>query len=329
MKTIRVDFVGFWPGFKKEDNFIYNKLKLIYNIQIVEKPDYIFCSCFSNEYLKYDCIRIFYTGENISPDFNAYDYAIGYDYLQFEDRYVRLPNYFITDAYAADMVRMQKKHLENENILDIKEEFCSFVVSKGTGYVDSRREEFFKLLCRYKKVNSGGRFLNNIGLPEGVSDKFLFQNKHKFAIAFENVSHNGYTTEKIVQAFAAKTVPIYWGDPKISEVFNTAAFIDCCQYQDFDAVISFIRQIDQNDKLYMQMLNTPALLKQDCVIQKEKEFEVFLYHIFDQEYEHAYRRDRTGYGRMHCDNIKKVEKIRQSKLYRFLEKKDVIFSKSW
>lgn len=324
MKTIKIDFVGFWPEFNKQDNFIYNKLKCKYNVQISENPDYVISSCFSSEYLKYDCIRIFYTGENISPDFNVFDYAIGYDYLQFEDRYMRLPNYFITDTYADDMVRMQEKHLYNENILDTKEEFCSFVVSKGEGYVDPRREEFFKLLCRYKKVNSGGRFLNNIGLPEGVSDKFSFQKKHKFAIAFENVSHNGYTTEKIVQAFAAKTVPIYWGDPKISEVFNKAAFIDCSQYKDFDTVISFIRKLDQDDKLYLKMLNTPALLKEGYVIQKEKEFEAFLYHIFDQEYEHAYRRDRTGYGRMHCDNMKKTEKMRQSKLYRFLEKKNVI-----
>lgn len=316
MKTIKVNFVGFWPGFNKQDNFIYNKLKIKYNIQISKKPDYIISSCFSNEYLNYDCIRIFYTGEDMSPDFNAFDYAIGYDYLQFEDRYMRMPNYFITDTYADDVKRMQEKHLNNEAILDSKSEFCSFVVSKGTGYVDRSREVFFNQLNGYKKVNSGGRFLNNIGVPEGVPDKLAFQKKHKFSIAFENVMHNGYTTEKIVQAFAAKTVPIYWGDPRISEVFNAKAFIDCSQYSSFDEVVSFVKMLDQDDDRYLQMLNTPALAQKDSIEQKEEEFNAFLYHIFDQNYEDAYRRDRIGYGKMHCDKLRMAEKIGQSRMYK-------------
>lgn len=320
MKTIRINFIGFWPGFQKENNFIYNKLKTRYNIEITEKPDYVFSSCFSQEYLKYDCVRIFYTGENLSPDFNAFDYAIGYDYLQFEDRYIRLPNFFIMETYADDVQRMQKKHLDNENILDGKEEFCSFVVSKGSGYVASQREDFFHKLCDYKRVNSGGKFLNNVNIPEGVSDKLSFQRKHKFAIAFENVSHNGYTTEKIVQAFAAKTIPIYWGDPKISEVFNPNAFIDCNKFADFDDAISFIKQLDQDDFRYMQKLNTPALLDSNYIDQMEKGFESFLYNIFDQEYIDAFRRDQVGYGKMHCDKMKKTEDITNSKVYRLLQK---------
>jgi len=33
-------------------------------------------------------------------------------------------------------------------------------------------------------------------------------------------------TEKIVEAFAANCIPIYWGDPSISKVFNSKAFIN-------------------------------------------------------------------------------------------------------
>ena len=50
--------------------------------------------------------------------------------------------------------------------------------------------------------------MNNIG--GAVSDKFAFQQKHKFSIAFENTSYCGYCTEKIVEAFVAGTIPIYW-----------------------------------------------------------------------------------------------------------------------
>lgn len=35
---------------------------------------------------KYDCIKIFFTGEEQSPDFNIADYAVGYDDIRFGDR---------------------------------------------------------------------------------------------------------------------------------------------------------------------------------------------------------------------------------------------------
>ena len=63
-----------------------------------EDPDYIIYSGFGNDHLKYDCIRIFFTGECITPDFNECDYAIGFDRLTFGDRYARIPLYNILQS---------------------------------------------------------------------------------------------------------------------------------------------------------------------------------------------------------------------------------------
>lgn len=329
MKTININFVGFWPEFDKKNNFIYNKLKMRYDVKIVDNPDYLFSSCFSNEYLNYDCIKIFYTGENLSPDFNCFDYAIGYDYLEFEDRYFRLPNFFIEESYKTDVEEMQKKHLNNVRVLESKKKFCSFVVSKGNGYVAKEREIFFRELCKYKKVNSGGRFLNNIGQPNGVENKYLFQKEHKFAIAFENVSHSGYTTEKLVQAFAARTIPIYWGDPQVTNVFNEKAFIDCNKYGSWDEIIERVVELDNNDDEYIKMLNEPALLDEEYICMQDKEFEKFLYNIFEQSYEQAYRRDRIGYGKVHCDRLIVFDKIRKNMIYRILKRMRVVKDDLW
>ena len=95
MKEIKIAFVGFWPGFQSEENCFTNILRERYDIKISKDPEYIFCSCFSKDYLQYDGIRIYYTGECLCPDFNLFDYAIGYDYLDFGDRYLRMPNYFL------------------------------------------------------------------------------------------------------------------------------------------------------------------------------------------------------------------------------------------
>lgn len=203
METINLNFCDFWKGFDKENNFFINLLRTKHTVNISDKPDFIIYSVFGFEYLKYDYIRIFYSGENFTPDFNLCDYAMGFDWITFDNRYLRLPLYYLyKDSY--------KKVLANRqySINDIKDrKFCNFIYSNSGA--DKNRSDFFEALTKYKYVHSGGKYLNNIG--GRVDDKLAYQKQFKFSIAFENSSTNGYTTEKIIHAKAAGTVPIYWG----------------------------------------------------------------------------------------------------------------------
>lgn len=301
MKTICIAFEDFWDGFDIRDNFIIRSLKKNYNVQVIDvklnvdaKKDvqYVFCSAFSDRYLDYDCIRIYYTGENIFPDMNAYDYAIGFEHFSLGDRYIRYPLYLV--GYMQDRECMLKKHKEVSDA-SVERKFCSMVVSNGLN-ASLERKEFFELLSTYKKVDSGGKYLNNIGIPEGVVDKRKFQEKYKFAIAFENSSDIGYCTEKLVQSFAAKTIPIYWGDPQVGNTFNSEAFINCHEFTDFSEVVEYIKKIDNDDDLYLKILRTPAV-SENVLNSQTKLFEEWLCHIFDQEYEKAFRRKKYGFYR--------------------------------
>eukprot|EP00475_Leptophrys_vorax_P001061 TRINITY_DN1055_c0_g1_i11.p1 TRINITY_DN1055_c0_g1~~TRINITY_DN1055_c0_g1_i11.p1 ORF type:complete len:151 (+),score=24.26 TRINITY_DN1055_c0_g1_i11:458-910(+) len=49
----------------------------------------------------------------------------------------------------------------------------------------------------------------------------------KFAITLENAAHPGYITEKIVNGFLANTIPVYFGDSRVKELFNPKRFIYC------------------------------------------------------------------------------------------------------
>ena len=98
---------------------------------------------------------------------------------------------------------------------------------------------------------------NNIGhiIPRGTKEKIDFLKTRKFNLCFENGSYPGYVTEKIVHAFYARTVPIYWGSPTVDVDFNPDAFLNWHDYCDDDKFIERIIEVDSNDELYYSYLN--------------------------------------------------------------------------
>ena len=302
MKKIKLKFVDFNEGATAVRVFLQH-LQERYEVEISDEPEWLIYSVFGNEHLDYNnCVKIFFTGENQTPDFNLCDYAIGFDYIDFGDRYMRFPLWAL---YLNEIEAMLAKH-HNVSLSD-KTDFCSFVVSNPHG--NEARAQFMDKLSEYKQVHSGGRWRNNVGGP--VVDKLAFQKKHKFSMAFENACHPGYTTEKLMQSFAAQTVPIYWGDPRIAETFNQEAFINCNDYPDWESVIERVKEIDQNDALWQKMVETPALKDPQIVERTTQEAIDFLYHIFDQTPAEAKRFSRDYW------TLKKLkERKREVKAYR-------------
>lgn len=309
-KTISIAFLDFWGGFDYRVMNLYSILCERYEVIVedcADRADYVFYSCFGSEHWSVPStkIKIFYTAENITPDFNACDYAVAFDWLTYGDRFLRLSN-----AYGPICAwKNTFSHIENRKVLP-KIEFCSFVVSNS--HADELRTQLFYKLSQYKKVDSGGRFMNNIGGP--VKDKFEFDSRHKFSICCENASQAGYTTEKLYQAFAAGTIPIYWGDPKVCEIFNERAFVNVASYKSIDDVIDVVANIDNDDTLYKEMLKQPIFLnpeQEKYNVQIEK-LRVFLYNIFDQDLEHAmrYSRHNTHFAYQN----KMAEVIKMSKM---------------
>ena len=299
MKTIKIKFCDFWKHWNQQDNFIVNILKKRYNIEFSDNPDYVFFSNFNEDFEHMDynnCVKIFYTQENLVPDFNYADYGIGFDDIIYGDRYIRYPIYLIPERYGRFWNLMKRKHLfeNSEEVLD--RGFCSFVVSNGNA--DEIRNNAFEALNKYKEIHSGGRYKNNIGLPDGVLDKLEFASKYKFSLCFENTSHPGYSTEKIIEAFAAKTIPIYWGDPNITDIFNPKSFIDVTSCKTIEEIVQKVKEVDSDDGLYLKMLGTKALNEQSELYYEEaqQKLEKFLYNIFEQEPQDALRRNLFFWG---------------------------------
>ena len=318
MKTIKIKFVDWGNEIYKEENgnIILRILKERYNVILSDTPDYIIYSVWGSEHLKYDCIRIFIAGEHVSPCFDICDYAMGWDDITFGDRYIRRfqPGTNISDR-GEDFLRALLKHkpieylpvekkvygeriYNDEEKYEVKypsieeKKFCNFIYTNGNA--DKIRREFFEKLNKYKKVDSIGKYLNNVGytIGKGIQDKFEAQKKYKFSIAFENESGLDYTTEKILDAFITGTIPIYWGNPNIGNEFNEKAFINCHSFENFDEVIELIKKIDNDDQLYNEYITQPIFndnsLPASMNIESGKKF---LFSIFDQDIEKAKRRN--------------------------------------
>ena len=239
-------------------NYMFKLLDEHYELEITQNPDILLYSNAGRDFLAYRCLRVFYTGENVRPNFNECDYAFSFDYSDNPKNY-RFPDYA---AYCD--VKQLTKHKQIVESLRAKTSFCNFIYSNP---IPQERIEFFKLLSQYKKVDSFGNVLNNMPTEPDSADrsnpdwehiKLKFMKRHKFSIVFENESYPGYTTEKILHAFLANTIPIYWGNPLIAQEFNPNSFINCHDFSSFDKVMQRVIEIDQDDSLYQKMLAEPS-----------------------------------------------------------------------
>ena len=179
------------------------------------------------------------------------------------------------------------KLIRNYTTRHSRTKFCAAIISNNRTY-SKFRLNFIKQLNKYKKVDMGGKFNNNVGK---IKNKISFLKKYKFSIAMENSEGDGYISEKIIDSFISGTIPIYYGDYMIEEYINPKSFILIRGRNDIDKKIKFIKLIDNDDNLYKKILKenifTDTKFKEKIENQKIE----FLRHIFGQDKNKAKRVD--------------------------------------
>ena len=241
---LKIKFTDYYRGWRSQQNLFSELLSEMYELEFSDDPDLLLFLPFGTDHLKYRCRKVFITGENVRPDFGICDYAFSFDYLD-DPRNYRFPLALWGNVQTPS-------GWDPEKALRSKTRFCNFVYSNPSCRI---RNQLFDKLSRYKCVDSGGRYKNNLG--HRVADKHAFLSQYKFTIAYENSSYPGYVTEKISDAFAADSLPVYWGNPVVSRDFNPASFINYHDLGSNDAVIERIIELDQDDDAYLQVMRQP------------------------------------------------------------------------
>jgi hypothetical protein len=262
MKKIKL---GFADTHEHLARFFHSLLANRYDIEIDNNnPDYLIFGDrnfgeTNRRFSKDDCIKIFYTGENQRPEDYDCHYAISFDH-NFNTWHYRLP-LFVIYMWSLDQIHntgYNYYYILGEREIKEKTDFCSFVVGNPNC---EQRNEFFKKLSANKRVDSPGKVFNNMDIKlDGEKAKIDFLSTRRFNICFEPYSYPGYTTEKILHAFYAGTVPIYWGNPLVTSDFNSKAFINAHDFEDLEELTEHVMIAESNPCVYNQYLEHPPLL---------------------------------------------------------------------
>jgi len=110
--------------------------------------------------------------------------------------------------------------------------------------------------------------INNFNLGEltlklnmRVDKKESIFNTSQYSIIVENNQNKNYFTEKIVDSFITKTIPIYWGCPNISDFFDSRGIISFNSNEELYQKLSSITPDIYNSKIDIIESNYIAALK--------------------------------------------------------------------
>ena len=138
-----------------------------------------------------------------------------------------------------------------------KEKFMYYAHRNCVSY----REDAFDKLSSIKHVEAVGTCKNNVKgfYPQAKwTENYRHFSKYRFGLCMENKKAPGYITEKILMAFLAGAIPVYYGTEEVFDIFNRNAFI----YYDVkrpEKAIARIKYLEENPDEYEKMLNEPIL----------------------------------------------------------------------
>ena len=313
-KTIKINFKYFWEVFDPEDNFFTNLLRKKYNVVISDTPDYVIYSIYSKLkevknlskrgdffrrispklyfimrkiYVKItnfgkskkfpipkgNFVKILFAAEDTKPNMKECDWAFSSRTEEEVNhpKHMNLPVYiFCSHSLKNFGIPNLRRKININKIKKEKTKFCNFLYSQEI----LKRNDFFKRLSKYKKIDSPGRCMNNIPQisnssprdsrvsPDWVKTKLDFIKKYKFTIAFEN-NKNSYTTEKLTHPLLVNSIPIYFGNKNVGKDFNTKSFINYNDFKNMEEFIKHIIKVDGDDKLYEEYLKQPIYLTKE------------------------------------------------------------------
>jgi hypothetical protein len=116
----------------------------------------------------------------------------------------------------------------------------------------------FNSISQYKPVHGYGNMFGN----SLRKSKFAVLPEYKFCLCPENSVYEGYATEKLIDAYAGLTVPLYSGDVSVINDFNYEALLNYQDARNMEYFVDNVKDLDENLESYQTTYEQPLLIKE-------------------------------------------------------------------
>lgn len=202
-----------------------------------------------------------HTAEDVATTFNTI-FTHDVNYIAYGDPYVRL-------EYSSNWVgRDPRWPIDNEKSQNIS--FMGNVTQQtNSGYLF--RKEVSEFVAKIKDVSLFGKGINPIEYKTEALVSF------RYSIVMENVKQDYYFSEKIIDCFLTKTIPIYWGCPSIGQIFEEDGIIT---FDSLDDLKNILPTLSRDD--YYQRVESINSNYEICQQKRLDSFDSYLYRLFDK-----------------------------------------------
>jgi hypothetical protein len=279
----RIKLIDFWPRAKVEDTFIAKCLEGTENfsanlvVESVFVPSILTNLGYFGRLLQTHRVskrtkklldgnresgvrNVWWTGENIRPPIHrSFDHFVSFDQDSFGGVNTYFPLFYIEALLPStgtlERIGVRKLEAEeltlgrsNSNLNFEKQKFaCAFINNP-----DPVRIAAIQALSRFGQVDVFGRYS---GRP--VKSKSEIARNYKYMICFENDIYPGYVTEKLLDAYLAGTVPLYWGDLGEEKHINRNSFLNLKDFPSLEAFAKVVASMDADQ--YCEIYSQPLL----------------------------------------------------------------------
>ena len=122
--------------------------------------------------------------------------------------------------------------------IDKKNEISFIMSNKMQAPGHKLRHSIWNVYGDSNEIN--GFTFNKHRTPPRVESKNILFNNAKYHITVENTKRENWITEKIIDCFATKTIPIYYGCPNVGEFFNEKGILSFNDMDELDKILNTI-----------------------------------------------------------------------------------------
>jgi hypothetical protein len=202
---------------------------------------------------------MWFSGENKrAPIANRYDTYLGFEPEGLLPNSHYLPLWVLNfdnfgkgpaHGFTSTVIHQEDLLLARKFDKSMKNKFCCAFMGNPTSF----RVGILKKLGEVETLGLFGSAFGN-----KVDDKLAVSSEYRFSFAFENDLYPGYVTEKLLEGYLSKTVPLYWGMDS-QKFFNSKAFINLNDFTILEDFLSAVKVHNSDEDLYAYTYEQPLL----------------------------------------------------------------------